>query len=68
MQTLEKKVKNLPFDLHQEVEDYIDFLLKKRGKQSKGHFALTWKGALRDEKDLISSVDLQHKALDWWQK
>jgi len=68
MQNLERNVKTLPLDLHREVEDYIDFLIKKRAKRPKKHISLTWKGALRDEKDLISSVDLQHKALDWWQK
>jgi hypothetical protein len=66
MQDLERKVKTLPLDLHREVEDYIDFLIEKRGKRPIKPFSLTWKGALRDKKDLISSVDLQHKSLDWW--
>jgi len=35
MQNLEKKVKSPSFDLHQEVEDYIDFLMKRRIKIKK---------------------------------
>ena len=68
MQSLENKIKDLPVDLYQEVEDYIDFLVQKRGNQSKKQFVLTWKGALRDDRNPISSVDLQHKVLDWWQE
>jgi hypothetical protein len=66
MQNLEKKVKSLPLDLHEEVEDYIDFLIKKRMKPAKKRVGLTWKGALRDDNEKISSVDLQHKSLAWW--
>ena len=68
MQNLEKKVKSLPLDLHEEVEDYIDFLMMKRMKPVKKRIGLTWKGALRDDNDKISSVDLQHKSLSWWGK
>jgi hypothetical protein len=66
MQNLEKKVKSLPLDLHEEVEDYIDFLIKKRTKPAKKGFRLAWRGALRDDNITISSVDLQHQSLNWW--
>jgi len=68
MQNLEKKVKSLPLDLHDEVGDYIDFLINKRMKPVKKRVGLTWKGALRDDNEKISSVDLQHKSLAWWGK
>ena len=66
MQSLEQKLKSLPLDLHEEVEDYIDFLMNKRTKPAKKRFGLTWRGALRDDNEKISSVDLQHQSLDWW--
>ena len=66
MQSLEQKVKSLPLDLHEEVEDYIDFLMNKRTKPAKKKLDLTWRGALRDDNKKISSVDLQHQSLDWW--
>jgi len=35
-------------------------------KKNKGRMKLDWWGALRDMKDEYTSVELQHKALDWW--
>ena len=57
----------LPDDLKREVIDYIEFLLEKKAKKKRGQLKLTWKGALKELRDKYSSVELQHKALEWWE-
>ena len=66
MTGLEELIKELPPELHQEAEDYISFLIDKRAKKPKGDLKLDWIGALEDMSDQYSSVELQHKILDWW--
>jgi hypothetical protein len=66
MTGLEELIKELPPELHQEAEDYISFLIEKRVKKPKGDLKLDWIGALEDMSDQYSSVELQHKILDWW--
>ena len=66
MTGLEELIKELPPDLHQEAEDYISFLIEKQAKKPKGDLKLDWIGALEDISDQYSSVELQHKILDWW--
>ena len=66
MTGLEELIKELPPELHQEAEDYISFLIEKRAKKPKGDLKLDWIGALEDMNDQYSSVELQHKILDWW--
>ena len=59
-----KKIRELPPDLQQEVGDFIEYLVAKRGQQAKLH--LDWAGGLREFRDRFTSVELQHRALDWW--
>jgi hypothetical protein len=66
MTGLEELIKELPPELHQEAEDYISFLIDKRARRPKGDLKLDWIGALEDMSDQYSSVELQHKILDWW--
>jgi len=66
MRTLEEMIKELPSELRQEVEDFVQFLLEKRARKPKGRLKLDWRGALRDLRDQYTSVQLQHKALEWW--
>ena len=63
---IENKFNVLPDDLKREVLDFIDFLMAKR-RQEKilSQFAFTWEGGLTDFKDDFSSVDLQHRSMDW---
>jgi len=73
MQTTEitAKIKKLPGHLIPEVIDYIDFLINKYGdndlekNDKKDGFKFDWEGDLSELKDQYSSVELQHKALDW---
>lgn len=64
MQSLEEQVKGLPPELRQEVEDFV-FLLKKKGR-AREQPKLDWRGALRDLRGRYTSVELQHKVLEWW--
>ncbi len=63
---LEEKVNKLPPELQQEVMDFIDFLLCKVQKKEKKEFSFDWAGKLSDFKDKFTSVELQHRALEWW--
>lgn len=68
MKTLDEIVeatKELPEELQTEVRDFARFLKESRvGKRNK--FRLDWAGAGRHLKHKFTSVELQHKALDWW--
>ncbi|MGQ9687646.1 MAG: DUF2281 domain-containing protein [Desulfobaccales bacterium] len=66
MTRLEELIKNLPPDLHREAEDFLEFLLAKRGRKPQVPLKLDWRGALRDFRDRYTSVELQHKAQEWW--
>ncbi|NQU06422.1 MAG: DUF2281 domain-containing protein [Calditrichaeota bacterium] len=68
MSTLEEKVKALPPELQQEVERFMDSLLRKRGKKETRKMNLSWRGGLKDLKDKYTSVELQHQILEWWEE
>ncbi|MEW6685527.1 MAG: DUF2281 domain-containing protein [Candidatus Edwardsbacteria bacterium] len=61
------KMKKFPEDLRREVLDYVEFLLKKyQGKETKARkFKFDWEGGLSELRDKFTSVELQHKALEW---
>jgi hypothetical protein len=58
--------KDLPEELQSEVADFARFLKESRVGKKRTKFRLDWAGAGRDLKDKYTSVELQHKALDWW--
>jgi hypothetical protein len=62
---LEDKIKELPPDLRQEVEDFVQFLIEKRIVKPRRPLKLDWRGALEDMKDEYTSVELQHKISEW---
>jgi len=65
------KLKKLPEHLIPEVMDYIEFLLDKYGsektkkRKNKDKFKFDWEGGLSKLRKQYTSVELQHKALDW---
>ena len=65
MKNLEEIIKSLPPELHQEVENFVACLIKQGGKKNKRKLKLDWSGALRDLRDKYTSVELQHKVLEW---
>jgi len=66
MRTLKELVEQLPPDLQQEVQDFVEFLLERRRKRARGRPHFGWAGALKDMQDQYTSVELQHKVLEWW--
>jgi len=64
---IEARMRNLPEDLRREVLDYVEFPLSKyqSRKTTQKRFKFDWEGGLADVKEKFSSVELQHKALEW---
>lgn len=64
---IEDKISRLPKDLQREALDFIDFLIYRRGLKTKKaeSFKFNWEGSLSDIKDKFTSIELQHKALEW---
>jgi hypothetical protein len=59
-------VKVLPPELQYQVEDFVRFLLEEQARKPRGKFKFDWEGALEELRDQYTSVELQHKALEWW--
>lgn len=66
VKTINKLMKQLPPDKQQEVEEYVRSLVRRRDQTRKRPFRLDWRGALRDERDKYTSVELQHEILESW--
>ena len=66
MPTLKELVEQLPPDLQEEARDFVEFLLEKRVTKQESELKLDWRGALQDLRDKYTSVELQHKILEWW--
>ena len=67
-QIIKSQLEELPEDLKKEVLDYIEFLILKYHKSEpvkKERFLFDWEGGLSELKDRYSSVELQHKAMEW---
>lgn len=68
-QQIDIKVHSLPLHLKKEVLDYVEFLLNKYPGQRKTaaekKFKFNWEGGLANIKDKMTSVELQHKAMEW---
>ena len=65
---VEKKMEALSPELQQEVIDFIEFLTSKNetpNNKKNNEFNFNWAGGLSDYKDKHSSVELQHKSMDW---
>ena len=63
---IKARLEELPEDLRREVLDYIEFLLQKYSiKTEKRGFRFDWEGGLSHLKEKYTSVELQHKALEW---
>ena len=66
MKTIEEMFRKLSPDLQQEIVDFVQSLMEKRTRKSKGVLKLDWRGALKDIRDHYTSVELQHRMIDWW--
>ena len=64
---IEVKMQELPENLRRDVLDYMEFLLKKyKSRETKAKkFKFDWEGGLSEIREKFTSVELQHKALEW---
>jgi len=60
------KLEKMPIVLRNEVLDYLDFLLQKHTKAiPRTNLTFAWEDGLKEFNGTYSSVDLQHKAMEW---
>ncbi|MFQ5706641.1 MAG: DUF2281 domain-containing protein [bacterium] len=64
--TLVELVAELPPEYHDEVKDFMEFLIDKRGRKKGTKLRQDWAGALKEYKHKYTSLELQKKALKWW--
>lgn len=66
-QKIENMVQKLPLYLKREVLNYIEYISSKHhvNRMAKKKFRFDWEGGLADVKEKMTSVQLQHKAMDW---
>jgi hypothetical protein len=64
---IETKIKKLPDSAVSEVNDFVEYLLQKYKtlKINNGNFSFDWQGDLSGLQKKYTSVELQHKAMDW---
>jgi len=65
METLKELIDKLPPELQSEVRDFVEFLLEKKMRKAKKKPKFDWAGALKDLRDQYTSVELQHKIVEW---
>jgi hypothetical protein len=67
IQTISNKVASLPDAVQQEVADYVEFLLQKYPPRPvpPSPFRFDWEGGFSGSYGNVTSVELQHKALEW---
>jgi hypothetical protein len=63
-----KKISELPPELQQEVADIVDYLTSKSKHERGRKLKLDWAGGLKDFRDQFTSMELQKKGLEWWEK
>jgi hypothetical protein len=63
---LEELIKELPLPLRAEVRDFVEFLLAKRARTQRNGDKLRqdWANKVPTSNEM-TSVELQHAALDW---
>jgi hypothetical protein len=64
---IEIKAKELPEYLRKQVLNFMEFISKKNklGDEEMTRFSFDWEDGLSDIKPRFTSVDLQHKSLEW---
>jgi len=66
METVDNLIKELPPELQREVYDFARYLLNSKVRHKQKKMRMKWAGALREFRDIYTSVDLQKKAIEWW--
>ncbi len=67
MENVKDLIDQLPPEYQRELQDFAEFLLQRaKAKKKKEKLKLDWRGGLKEKKDEYTSVELQHKASEWW--
>jgi len=61
-----KLIQQLPPNLQKEVENFAQFLLDKKVHRKQTKLRMSWAGGLSEFRDQFTSLELQKKALEWW--
>jgi hypothetical protein len=64
-ESIENMVKKLPPEYQEEVRNFVEYLMEKRLKRSRGTPKFDWGGALKKLRDQYTSLELQHKVSEW---
>ena len=65
MESIAQKIQNLPPDLQDQANDFIEFLINKKKRRIRKTPKLNWIGGLRQFKNQYTALELQKKALEW---
>ena len=65
MESIAAKIQNLPPDLQDQANDFIEFLINKKKRKIRKTPKLDWIGGLRQFKNQYTALELQKKALEW---
>lgn len=65
MGQIEDLIRDLPPDLRQEVEHFVEFLLTKSAPRLRSRPTFRWAGALKELRTDFTSVELQHRIAAW---
>jgi len=63
--SVDEKIRMLPPDLREEVIQFNNKLVKQKKRPQKKKFRLGWAGGLSHIDKNVTSVKIQHKALEW---
>lgn len=63
-----EKFNQLPPDLQEKAIKYIDSLLAQKELRRKKKPKLDWAGGLKEYRDQYTALELQKKAIDWWER
>jgi hypothetical protein len=64
-QSLEELIQDLPLTLRAEVREFVEGLLAKQSHVRGRRLRQDWAGALHAHQEQYTSVELQHRALEW---
>jgi hypothetical protein len=64
---IEEAIRLLPPELQDQVRDFIRSLLDDQPYDQEPKPKLDWRGALRELREQYTSIELEDKALEWWE-
>ena len=67
MRKIDELIERLPPELQDEVYDFAQFLLEKKIQPKQKRLRMDWAGGLSEFRDKFTSLELQKKALEWWE-